>query len=105
MRVLVTGGAGFIGSHLCDRLIARGDSVWCIDNFHLGSKRNVDHLMRLPQFHLVEMDVLDHTALGALFHDVRFDAVFHLAANSDILAGSEDPQLDMQLNLMTTVTV
>jgi UDP-glucose 4-epimerase len=105
MRVLVTGGAGFIGSHLCDRLIERGEEVWCIDNLRLGRRRNIDHLEASPRFRFVELDVLDMSRLLALFSDAKFDAVFHLAANSDIAAGSSDFRLDLELNQMTTVAV
>ncbi|HEY5087576.1 MAG TPA: UDP-glucuronic acid decarboxylase family protein [Gemmatimonadaceae bacterium] len=56
-RVLVTGGAGFLGSHLCDRLMARGDDVVCVDNFFTGAKRNVQHLLREARFELVRHDV------------------------------------------------
>ena len=59
MRVLVTGGAGFLGSHLCDRLVARGDEVICLDNFFTGSKSNVAHLASHPRFELVRHDVTD----------------------------------------------
>jgi UDP-glucuronate decarboxylase len=51
-RVLVTGGAGFIGSHLCDRLLERGDEVLCADNFYTGTRRNVHHLLSNPRFEL-----------------------------------------------------
>lgn len=105
MRILVTGGAGFIGSHLCDRLLQRGAEVWCVDNLRLGRRRNIAHLEVLPDFHFVEFDVLDRTALNALFGDARFDAVFHMAANSDIAAGAEDFRLDLELNQLTTVAV
>ena len=105
MRVLVTGGAGFIGSHLCDRLVQRGDQVWCVDNFHLGRQRNIAHLDGSPQFTFVQMDVLDRPALGALFADAKFDAVFHMAANSDIAAGNADAGLDLKLNQLTTLAV
>ena len=105
MRILVTGGAGFIGSHLCDRLLERGDQVWCVDNLRLGRRRNIAHLAHLPAFCFVEMDVLDHQALGALFEGARFEAVFHLAANSDIAAGGGDMRLDLELNQLTTVAV
>jgi UDP-glucose 4-epimerase len=105
MRVLVTGGAGFIGSHLCDRLIERGDEVWCVDNLRLGRRRNIAHLEPLNAFHFVELDLLDRTALTALFGDARFEAVFHLAANSDIAAGAANFQLDLELNQLTTVAV
>lgn len=56
-RVLVTGGAGFLGSHLCDRLIANGDEVLCADNFFTGSKDNIEHLLSNPRFELIRHDV------------------------------------------------
>jgi UDP-glucuronate decarboxylase len=56
-RVLVTGGAGFLGSHLCDRLLARGDEVLCVDNFFTGSKRNVEHNLGHARFELLRHDV------------------------------------------------
>jgi UDP-glucuronate decarboxylase len=56
-RILVTGGAGFLGSHLCDRLMGRGEDVLCVDNFFTGSKRNVAHLMKDPRFELLRHDV------------------------------------------------
>jgi len=105
MRALVTGGAGFIGSHLCDRLIAQGEHVWCVDNLHLGQRRNIAHLEKSNAFHFLEMDVLDRARLGELFAEAKLDAVFHLAANSDIAAGSADPELDFRLNELTTTTV
>ena len=55
--MLVTGGAGFLGSHLCDRLIADGDEVVCVDNFFTGSKRNIEHLLSHPHFELMRHDV------------------------------------------------
>jgi UDP-glucose 4-epimerase len=105
MRILVTGGAGFIGSHLCDRLLERNASVWCVDNLHLGQLRNIAHLKGNNRFHFVELDVLDRSTFSTLFADAHFDAVFHLAANSDIAAGSADPDLDLRLNHLTTTTV
>src|SRR5271167_722858 len=56
-RVLVTGGAGFLGSHLCDRLVARGDDVLCVDNFFTGTKRNIEHLLGSSRFELMRHDV------------------------------------------------
>ena len=105
MRALVTGGAGFIGSHLCDRLLAQGDEVWCVDNLHLGRRRNVAHLERSNSFHFLEQDVLARDRLEALFAEAKLEAVFHLAANSDIAAGSADPELDFRLNELTTTAV
>ncbi|MDP7556087.1 MAG: GDP-mannose 4,6-dehydratase, partial [Nitrospinota bacterium] len=56
-KILVTGGAGFLGSHLCDRLIANQDDVLCVDNFFTGSKRNVAHLVGNSNFELMRHDV------------------------------------------------
>ncbi len=102
MRVLVTGGAGFIGSHLCDALTERGHETWCVDNFWLGTRRNIEHLEASPLFHFRELDVADGGALAGLFAETGFDGVFHLAANSDIRAGLDDDQLDLRLNFQTT---
>jgi len=49
-KILVTGGAGFLGSHLCERLLEQGDDVLCVDNYFTGSKRNVEHLLPHPRF-------------------------------------------------------
>jgi UDP-glucose 4-epimerase len=105
MNILVTGGAGFIGSHLCDRLLARGARVWCVDNMHLGRQRNIAHLESRPDFHFFELDVLQREPLDSLFAEAGFDAVFHMAANSDIAAGVADSRLDLTLNHLTTLTV
>lgn len=56
-KILVTGGAGFLGSHLCERLVARGDDVLCVDNFYTGNKDNIRHLMGHPHFELMRHDV------------------------------------------------
>lgn len=105
MRILVTGGAGFIGSHLCERLLGRGDEVWCVDNLLLGRRRNIAHLERTAAFHFLELDVLDQTELAALFQRARFEAVFHMAANSDIAAGAANLHRDLKLNQLTTLAV
>jgi UDP-glucuronate decarboxylase len=72
MKVLVTGGAGFLGSHLCDRLIERGDDVICLDNFFTGSKRNVEHLLTNARFELVRHDVTEPILL-------EVDRIYNLA--------------------------
>jgi UDP-glucuronate decarboxylase len=56
-KVLITGGAGFLGSHLCDRLVNQGDDVLCVDNFYTGNKHNIRHLLDLPNFELMRHDV------------------------------------------------
>jgi UDP-glucose 4-epimerase len=82
-----------------------GNQVWCVDNFHLGRQRNIAHLAGSPHFTFLHTDVLDQIALKALFAQARFDAVFHMAANSNIAAGSADPELDLKLNQLTTLAV
>ena len=59
MRILITGGAGFLGSHLCDRLIAQGHDILCLDNFFTGRKKNIEHLLGDARFELIRHDVID----------------------------------------------
>ena len=59
MRILITGGAGFLGSHLCERLLKQGNDVICLDNFFTGRKSNVDHLLENKRFELIRHDVID----------------------------------------------
>ena len=56
-RNLVTGGAGFLGSHLCDRLIGRGEEVLCVDNYFTGGRQNIEHLLSHPRFELIRHDI------------------------------------------------
>lgn len=83
-KTLVTGGAGFLGSHLCDRLIARGDDVLCVDNFFTGSKRNVAHLLNRPDFELMRHDVT-----FPLY--VEVDRIFNLACPASPVHYQHDP--------------
>ena len=105
MRFLVTGAAGFIGSHLCDRLLSRGHQVIGIDNLHLGRMRNIEHLATNAFFRFDRLDCLDSPAMEKLFSSTPFDGVFHLAANSDIAAGNADRALDLKLNQLTTTSI
>ncbi len=72
MNILVTGGAGFLGSHLCDRLINEGHKVICLDNYFTGKKENINHLIDNPFFSLVEQDVIEH-------FDFEVDQIYNLA--------------------------
>lgn len=105
MRILVTGGAGFIGSHLDDALIARGHNITVVDNLVLGRKENIAHLMDNPNFKFVEADILDANAMHKLFKEGEFEMVYHLAANSDIQKGGKDPLVDYQLTFNTTFQI
>jgi UDP-glucuronate decarboxylase len=83
-RILVTGGAGFVGSHLCDRLIEQGQQVTCIDNFHTGSQANVAHLLNHPKFQLMKHDVIEP------FSGV-FDQIYNLACPASPVHYQESP--------------
>ncbi len=83
-RILVTGGAGFLGSHLCDRLVALGHDVICLDNFFTGSKRNVEHLLGHPRFELMRHDVT-----FPLY--VEVDEIFNLACPASPVHYQHDP--------------
>jgi UDP-glucose 4-epimerase len=78
MRILVTGGAGFIGSHLCERLIKGGHSVTVIDNFSTGRASNLANLKENDDFTLIEGSILDTTILTSLVNEAEY--IFHLAA-------------------------
>ena len=93
-RVLVTGGAGFIGSHVADGYLERGDQVWVVDDLSSGKRENVPEA---ATFH--EMDIADR-ALRELFRDVRFDIVNHHAAQIDVRVSVSDPQRDARVNVL-----
>lgn len=83
-RILVTGGSGFIGSHLCDRLIADGHEVLCVDNFYTGSRRNIEHLLSHRHFELMRHDVT-----FALY--VEVDKIYNLACPASPIHYQYDP--------------
>ena len=105
MKILVTGGAGFIGSHLCDVLIADGHNVTVVDNLVLGKVENIEHLINNPNFRFLREDLNNGHAMDMIFMDGEFDMVYHLAANSDIQKGGKDPMVDYQLTFNTTFNV
>jgi UDP-glucose 4-epimerase len=103
MKALVTGGAGFIGSNLVDRLLARGDEVVAYDNLSTGRRQFLGDALANPRFSLVEGDVLDGAKLAAAMRGADF--VFHLAANADVRFGLEHPEKDVQQNTIATFRV
>ncbi len=103
MTVVVTGCAGFIGSSLVDRLLARGESVVGIDNFSTGQRRFLKDALENPAFRLHEIDLLDLSALIASF--AGGDLVFHFAANADVRFGTEHPRRDLEQNTIATYNV
>ena len=104
-RLLVAGGAGFIGSHLIDALLASGHAVTCVDNLCLGREGFIRHHYGNPNFEFCNFDVCDTVRLRALFEKRPFDRVYHLAANSDIQKGGQDPNIDFNNTFLTTVSV
>jgi len=103
MRYVVTGGAGFVGSNLVDRLLAAGHTVVAYDNFSTGRRELIEPASQLDAFQLIEGDILD---LDRLTDAVRgSDFVFHLAANADVRFGTQHPRKDLDQNTIGTFTV
>ncbi len=102
---MITGGAGFIGSHLTKLLMDKGHEVVCVDNFELGKKENVVELMDAPNFKLVEMDISNVEKFSALLGEYGTERVFHLAANSDIQKSARMPSVDFTNTFSTTYSV
>ena len=100
MQVLVTGGAGFIGSHLVERLLADRFEVTVLDNFATGSRENVP-----PEAVLVEGDVGDRALVDDLFAGSSFDAVFHVAGQASIRLSFASPEGDLRTNVVGTLNV
>lgn len=105
MNALVVGGAGFIGSHLCERLISDGHRVCCVDNFSLGNKKQVAGFIDSPFFSLEEIDATDSNALDSVFESFKPDYVYHLAANSDIQASAKNPEVEYRNTYTTTFCI
>lgn len=105
MNILITGGAGFIGSHLCDALYELGHEITVVDNLVLGSIENIQHLIGQPRFKFVKDNILDADIMKAVFEKGSFDMVYHLAANSDIQKGGKDPMVDYNLTFNTTFQI
>lgn len=98
-RILVTGGAGFIGSHLCARLLNEGHHVICLDNFLTGCKGNIAHLMDGPRFELVEHDIVHPYPIGPV------DEIYHLACPASPVHYQRDPIKTMKISVLGTLNV
>ena len=101
MNILVAGGAGFIGSHLCDALLIKGHKVIVADKLIMGDQ-NIEHLKGNDNFKFYEMELADQTNVDRLFSGYKIDAVYHMAANSDIQKGGKEPAIDFNDTLLTT---
>lgn len=99
MKAFVTGGAGFIGSHLVDRLARDGNEVTVYDNFSSGRREFIEHHLNKPYFRLVKADLLDENVLNAEIKD--HDVVFHLAAIPDVRLGEKKPDIS-KIDILST---
>ena len=98
MRILVTGGAGFIGSHLCERLISEGNEVLCLDNFFTGRRENIFHLLDNPRFELLRHDVTEPILL-------EVDQIYNLACPASPVHYQYNPVKTVKTNVMGTINM
>jgi len=111
MNFLVTGGAGFIGSHVCERLLRDGHSVWAFDDLNpfydpQFKRRNLREIQSLAKpFEFVQGDITDRPALDEIFSSVKFDQVIHLAARAGVRPSLEQPGLYQRVNVEGTANV
>ena len=103
MKIFISGGAGFIGSNLSDRLLKEGHEVTAFDNFSTGSVRFLEQARNFEKFSLVEGDLLDEDSLSRAVKD--HEMVFHLAANADVRFGINHPKRDLEQNTIATFNI
>ena len=103
MKYFISGGAGFIGSHMVDRLVGDGGSVTVYDNLSSGKEEHIQHHMGKAYFNFIKADLLDSKTLTRSIKG--HDAVFHLAANPDARAGIKNPSLDLNIGTIATFNV
>src|SRR5512140_731187 len=109
-RILVTGAAGFIGSSLVDRLLARGDRVVGLDNFDpfyspAEKRRNLEHALTQPHFRLAEVDCAGLDPTDIALGDDQFDAIVHLAAKAGVRPSIQQPAAYTRANIVATQTI
>lgn len=100
MKILVTGGAGFIGSHLADKLIKKGNEVFIIDNLSTGSEKNINKNAKFYKADIVEKEKIEKIIL-----DEKPDVIFHLAAQINVRKSTEDPVFDLNVNVIGTINL
>jgi UDP-glucuronate decarboxylase len=98
MKILVTGGAGFLGSHLCERLLAEGHEVVCVDNFFTGAKRNVEHLQKHPHFELIRHDVIEPLL-------IETDRIYNLACPASPIHYQYNPVKTIKTSVMGAINM
>lgn len=103
IKCLVTGGAGFIGSHLTELLLSQGHSVLVIDNLSVGQIRNVEIFKSNPNYRFIKLNIADYNSLSNVYED--FDWVFHLAALADIVPSIESPETYFEANVSGSLNI
>lgn len=97
-RILVTGGAGFLGSHLCERLLKEGNDILCLDNFFTGNKNNIDHLLGRPHFEVIRHDIINPIYL-------EVDEIYNLACPASPVHYQFNPIKTIKTNVMGAINV
>ena len=97
-RILITGGSGFVGSHLCERLINDGNEVICLDNYFTGSKKNIDHLINHPHFELVRHDIIEP-------YYAEVDQIYNLACPASPIHYQYNPIKTIKTSVMGAINV
>src|SRR4030067_3206693 len=110
MRILLTGGAGFIGSHLAERILAGGHEVWVVDNFDpyydpRQKRKNIQEALLNKRFRLLEGDICNRFFLEKLFRKVKVDSVIHLAAKAGVRSSLKQPNRYCDVNISGTFTL
>ncbi len=100
MRVLVTGGAGFIGSNLVDKLVEKKEEVFVVDDLSSGDEKNINKDSKF-----FKCDISDKESLKRVFKDVKPEIVFHLAAQIDVRISTEEPERDAKINIIGTINI
>lgn len=97
-KILIAGGAGFLGSHLCDRLLAQGNEILCLDNFNTGSINNISHIYKNPLFNLVNHDII-HSM------DFNVDKIFNLACPASPVHYQANPLYTIKTNILGSINL
>ncbi|EKQ54506.1 MAG: nucleoside-diphosphate-sugar epimerase [Methanobacterium sp. Maddingley MBC34] len=105
MKILVTGGAGFIGSHISDKLLTKGHEVVCIDNLSTGNIKNMEDSLKNDDFSFIDCDIRDSNKLKDIFKTEEFDQVYHLAAVVGVKRVFEYPEEVLDVNIDGTVNI
>jgi len=100
MNILVTGGAGFIGSHLCEKLLNKGNHVLCLDNLFTGSYKNIEHLLENENFEFIEHDIIE-----PFFYEKQIDQIYNLACPASPRHYQENPVRTIKANTLGVINM